>query len=540
VLRAGQFQHVVGGGPLLIDFMVTLSEGPDGAIWAGSYGKGLWRIEGNERRQYTTMDGLSSDQIRSIYPDAEGTVWIGTFGGGLNALRGGRFVHYMARDGLLSDNIGKVFDDGVSLWLSTTRGICRIPKSQLAEFTAGKRAKLEPENYGVEDGLRSAQCAPAYPDSGGGTRTTDGRLWFTTGRGLAVLEAATRKASTLAPMAQLVSMTANGEPVDLGHPARLAPESERLQIRYTGIHLGAPERVRYFYKLEGLDPNWVAAGAQRVIDFNSLRHRRYRFHVRAELPGGLGSEQSYDFEMLPQFWETAWFRTLCVVAALATAWAMYQLRLRQIRLRFGLVLQERARLAREIHDTLAQGFVGISSQLDAVAMCMPADAVPARGYLEMAQRMARHSLTEARRSVMDLRASVLEGQDLATAIESGIRLLTAGSGIEVTVAVTGPETKLPEEMEQHLLRIAQEAVTNALKHAGASQIGVALQMEGRTLRLRIRDNGRGFDQQDVFSPCGGHFGVIGMRERAERLGGGLRLASNPGEGTEVEVTVPLP
>ena len=116
----------------LIDFVVTLSEGQDGAIWAGTYGKGLWRVKGDQRIRYTTADGLSSDQIRSLYQDAQGTLWIGTFGGGLNALRDGKFFHYEARDGLLSDNIGKVFDDGESLWLSTTRGICRIAKSELA------------------------------------------------------------------------------------------------------------------------------------------------------------------------------------------------------------------------------------------------------------------------------------------------------------------------------------------------------------------------------------------------------------------------
>ena len=570
VVRGRQFQNVVAGGPLLIDFMVTLSEGRDGAIWAGTYGKGLWRVKGNERRQYTTADGLSSDQIRSLYQDAQGTLWIATFGGGLNALRDGRFVHYAARDGLLSDNIGTVSDDGESLWLSTTRGICRIAKSQLAEFSARKRSRLEPQNYGVDDGLRSAQCAPAFPTAGGGVRTADGRLWFTTGRGLAVLNPDARKLAALPPVAHVVQMTANGEPVDLRRAARLAPGNERLQIRYTGIHLSAPERVRYFYRLDGLDKDWVAAGGRRVIDFNSLRQGHYRFNVRAELPGGPSSQQSYEFEMLPQFWETAWFRTFCVAVLVAGAWAVYQLRLRQIRSRFGLVLEERARLAREIHDTLAQGFVGISSQLDAVAMCLPevttpevttpgdptpgvttpgvttpgghttGDTATARSYLDMARRMARHSLTEARRSVMDLRASALEGQSLAAAIESGARLWTAGSGVELDVEVMGPGTKLPEEMEQHLLRIAQEAVTNALKHAGASRIGVKLHLEARQIHLRITDNGRGFDRQDVFLSRSGHFGVIGMRERAERLGGELRLDSNPGEGTEVEVTVPLP
>ncbi|HXB75591.1 MAG TPA: two-component regulator propeller domain-containing protein [Candidatus Acidoferrales bacterium] len=541
VLRGNEYRDVVPGGPLLIEFMASLCEGRDGALWAGTYGKGLWRIKGAEQRLFTTADGLSSDEIRSLYEDPEGTLWIATFGGGLNAWRDGRFFHYTAKDGLPSDNVAQVSDDGPSLWLSTTRGISRISKRQLRDFSERRRTLLEPENYGVEDGLRSAQCAPGYPKAGGGTRTADGRLWFTTGRGLAVLDPGARKQTPLAPAVQVVDMTANGDPVDLARPARLEPSSERLQIRYTGIYLGAPERVQYSYRLDGLDKNWVAAGNRRVIDYNTLSHGPYRFTVRALLPGGPASEQSYAFEVLPHIYETAWFRLLCAVLVAAAAWAVYGLRLRQIRYRFSLVLDERARLAREIHDTLAQGFVGISSQLDAVAMCMPDEKSPARKYLDLARRMARHSLTEARRSVMDLRASALEGQDLIAAIESGTRMWTAGSGVRVEVVVdAGTPGELPEEMEQHLLRIAQEAVTNVLKHAEASQIWVKLHAEARKLYLRIADDGRGFEQADVFQSRGGHFGLIGMRERAERLGGELHLSSHPGEGTEVEVMVPLP
>jgi signal transduction histidine kinase/streptogramin lyase len=539
-LRGTQYRIVVPGGPLLPAAMVTLGKGSDGAIWAGSYGRGLWRIKDGDKRQFTTADGLSSDQIRSIYQDPDGTLWIGTFGGGLDAMRDGKILKFTADDGLLSDNIADIADDGDSLWLSTTRGICRIAKRQLLEFAEGKRRRLDPINYGVEDGLRSAQCSPSYPTGSGGTRTTDGRIWFTTSRGLAVFDPKARQRKSLPPLVQVVDMTAGGHEVDLSKPVRLPRENERIQIRYTAIHLSAPEQVQYWYRLDGLDTDWVRAGSRRLINYNSLQHGTYRFRVRAQMPAGPPSEQSYSFELLPWFYETTWFRLLCAAVLAASAWAIYQLRLRQIQSRFALVLDERARLAREIHDTLAQGFVGISSQLDAVAMCMHDERSPARKYLEMARRMARHSLTEARRSVMDLRASMLEGQDLASALESGMRVWTQGSGVDVDVAVTGPLHPLPEEFEQHLLRIAQEAVTNVLKHAGARNIWIKLHTEARKLYLRIVDNGHGFEQQDAFSSVGGHFGLIGMRERAERLGGELHLASHPGEGTEVEVTVPLP
>jgi signal transduction histidine kinase/ligand-binding sensor domain-containing protein len=539
-LEGNQLQMMVPGGPLLTSAFVALSEGRDGTIWAGTYGKGLWRLHGTEKRQFTTADGLSSDQIRSLYQDRDGTLWIATFDGGLNAYRDGKFTVFTAKDGLLSDNISSVADDGESLWLSTTRGICRISKRQLHDFAQHKIKVLEPINYGVEDGLRSAQCAPGYPIPGGVRRTSDGRLWFPTTRGLAVFDPRARSHSAQPPVVHLVDVLADGQGVDFSRPARLAPGNQRIQFRYTAIHLSAPDRVQYWRRLEGFDKDWVRAGIRRVMNYNNLPHGHYRFLVKAELPGGPSTIKAYAFELLPAFYETAWFRALGVMAVMLAGWAIYQLRLRHIRYRFSLVLEERARLAREIHDTLAQGFVGISSQLDAVAMAMPKEHGQARQILDLARKMARHSLTEARRSVMDLRASVLEGRDLAAALNSGAQMWVAGSGVQVEVDVSGVGNPLPANMEQHLLRIAQEAVTNVLKHSGASKIWVKLHLEARKLYLRIADNGHGFEQQDAFASLGGHFGLIGMRERAERLGGELRLASHPGEGTEVEVMVPLP
>jgi signal transduction histidine kinase/streptogramin lyase len=539
-LRGNQLHNVISGPPQINEAVVTLCEGSGGVLWAGTYGKGLWRVDGDSLKLYTTADGLSSDQIRSLYQDSDGTLWIATNGGGLDSFRDGRFWRFTEKDGLLSDNIAKIEDDGESLWLATTRGICRVLKQQLKDFAEGRRKTLDTLTYGVEDGLRSAQCSPAYPVASGGNRMADGRLWFTTSRGLAVFDPKARRRFRYTPAAHLAEMTVDGKPVDLTSAAKLQPGSLRIEFHYTAIHLSAPELVAYSYKLDGLDQDWVKAGGRRVKDYNSLGHGEYRFHVRAGLPGGPASEESYAFVVLPHLYETASFLAGCGFMLLVSGWAAYRMRLRQIRSRFAAVLEERARLAREIHDTLAQGFVGISSQLDAVAMCMPDDSPPARKYLDMARRMARHSLTEARRSVMDLRASVLEGQDLAAALESGMRIWTAGAGIDVKVEVSGPQSPLPEEMEQQLLRIAQEAVANIVKHAGATSIWIKLHTEAKRLFLRVVDNGRGFEQGMAFSSQDGHFGLIGMRERAERLGGELKLASHPGEGTQVEVIAPLP
>ncbi len=278
---------------------------------------------------------------------------------------------------------------------------------------------------------------------------------------------------------------------------------------------------------------------RRTVTYNNLGRGNYRFRVRAQAPDGISNEASYEFELLPHYYESSWFRSLCAALAAMIAWMMYQLRMRHVRSHLAAVLQERLKLAREIHDTLAQAFVGISAQLDALETCLPENLRPAHIYLELARRMSQHSLTEARRSVMDLRSAALNNQDLSAALQCGARNWTQGSAVDVEVDVRGDVRTLSEDVEHNLLRIAQEAVTNALKHAHPSKITVRLLGNDRNLTLRVSDNGCGFEPEDAFVGMGGHFGLIGIRERAERIGGELRLESQPGRGTQVEVSVPL-
>ena len=539
-LRGDEFRTVIpAASPVMTDSaFVRLAEGTDGSLWAGTVQGGLWRVGPDTNRLYTMADGLSSDQIRSLYSDPDGTLWIGTLDGGLNAFRDEHFQHFTARDGLLSDNVSNVLDDGRELWLSTTRGICRVSKTQLWDFAAHRVKRLDTVDYGLADGLRSAQ-SPA--DVGGrASRLSDGSLWFPTARGIAVYAPKPRVRAKVAPPLYVVEMTADGRRIDGLTRPLIPPGLGRVEIRYSAIYLSAPERVRYSYKLDGLDSDWVDAGSRRAVTYTNLDHGQYRFRVRAELPDGPRAEASYGFELLPHYYESGWFRLLCAVLAVILSWMLYRLRIRQIRSRFGAILKERLRLAREIHDTLAQAFVGISAQLDAVETCVPEDLRPAHIYLDLARRMAQHSMTEARRSVMDLRSTALNNQDLSAALKSGAHHWTAGSKVDLEVEVVGQLRSLPEDVEQNLLRIAQEAVTNALKHAGASRITVRLQREANGLKLKVADNGCGFELEDAFVGMGGHFGLIGIRERAERIGGELRLDSHPGQGTEVEVTVPLP
>jgi ligand-binding sensor domain-containing protein/two-component sensor histidine kinase len=543
------WRGVIQGHASASDFVLTLTMGQDGALWAGTMSNGLWQITDGKThavrpRLFTPADGAQSNQIRSLYQDPAGTLWIATAGGGLSAFRAGVFRRYTARDGLLSDNISHVQDDGLGrLWLSTTRGISSVSIQQLRDFSAGKIGRLTPDNYGVSDGLRSAQCAPSFPAGGGSARTPDGRLWFTTARGLASIDprdpAQDAARSAAPPVLHISEMEVDGRPVGLDRAARLAPGAARIQFRYAGIHLSSPERLRYSYELAGLDRVWIPAGSRRVAEYSHLPHGRYRFLVRSEVPGGGASQSEFAFQVLPRFFETPWFLALCALSVVCGAYGMHRLRLKRIHSRFALVFEERSRLAREIHDTLAQGFVGISHQLDALAIKLGGDLDIAREHLNLARKMARHSLTEARRSVMDLRTSDLEGRDLSTALGTSARLWAAGSAVQVRVETSGSRRELSSDLEQNILRIAQEAVANSLKHAHAQTIWIDLSIEASLLQLRVKDDGQGFEPPDGFSLAGGHFGLLGMQERAERLGGKLALASQPGSGTEVEVTVPL-
>ncbi len=538
VLNGGRFQSVIAGGVQPDASLYSLAEGSDGSLWAGSYRKGLWRIQGDQKRLYTVADGLGSNQIHALYADADGALWVGTFGGGLSVLRNGRFVTYTAKDGLLSDNISNILDDGASLWLMTTRGICRVAKQELRDFANHRVSALHPSNYGIEDGLRSAHGPAAI--SGGGDRHADGSLWFVTSGGLAVYEPGRSSRVSAMPPVHVVELAAEGRPLDASKSPRIPPGSGRLQLRFAAIHLSAPEAVAYFYKLDGLDSEWISAGSRREVNYNNLRHGHYRFEVKAELPGTPPSESWFEFDVLPHVYETGWFRALAALMAMGLGWIAYRVRVGQIRSRFSAVVKERARLAREIHDTLAQAFVGIASQLDVVEMKLPDGAVEAKGSLDLARRMAQHSLTEARRSVLDLRTAALDDQDLSTALKSGAAMWAAGSGLDVRVEVEGDAITVPPDVSHQVLRIAQEAFNNVLKHSGASSVAVNLGIHARRLDLQVVDNGCGFEPANAFTSANGHFGLMGMRERAERVNGELHLESHPGRGTEVHIVVPLP
>jgi signal transduction histidine kinase/ligand-binding sensor domain-containing protein len=518
---------------------VALAKGSNDDIWAGTNAAGLFRIPRDGRAEhFTKAEGLSSNRIRTLLWDDHNVLWIGTFGGGLVRFDGKSFHSFTVRDGLPSDNVAHINSDGEgNFWLSTTRGIARVSVADLESAATGHLHGLSVTVYGPDDGLQSLEAGPKIPVAAGGTRTPDGRIWFITGMSIAATDPALPDPQPLLLGASLLEVSAGGKTLDASHEARIEAGTGPIQLRFTALHLRAPQSVRYEYQLQGLDSDWSAPTSQRSITYNVLPHGTYRFRVRALLGGQRSSEASFAFLILPRFYETAWFLWLCIGSALAVAWLAYQWRQRQIHARFALIIAERTRLAREIHDTLAQGFFGISSQLEALSLRLD-DPVALRRELNLARRMARHSLAEARRSVTDLRNAALEDLTLSDALASSARQWTEGSPVEVKLRL-GKTMGLRPDVEQNLLRIAQEAVANAMKHARPSSIGIDLDLESENLKLRVRDDGCGFDASRSLNDAEGHFGLIGMQERARMIGGMFQVSSNPGQGTTIEVTVPV-
>ena len=538
-LKDGEFTTYTTRDGLTSDFVGTVYEDAAGDLWVGTLG-GLSKLAGGRFTSYTAKDGLPESAVISIHGDAEGRLWVGTNGGGLGLLDGGKFYSFTSRDGLPNDTVYRILEDARGrLWMSCKKGIFSITKTELLEFAARKSGTLSPTLYGTADGMPTRECSGGGHPSG--WRGRDGRLWFTTIKGVAMIDPERVAHNTQPPPVRIEQVRVDGELVPAAGRPELGPGSSRFDFHYAGLSFVAPEKVRYRYKLEGFDKDWVDGGDRRVAYYTNLGPGEYRFLVAAGNNDGVWSQTpaSFDFRLKPHFYRTYWFYALCALGLALLVWQLYALRLRQVRARFDAVLAERNRIAREIHDNLAQEILGVSVQLEIVARLMNVSAETARTHLDRARLLVRGSIAEARRYVWDLRSQSLDDRDLPAALAETVRRLAAESDVQTQFEVSGTFRPLSRQVENNLLRIAQEAVNNAVRHARARFIYVSLFFDASGVRLSVRDDGRGFDPGEQAGGRNGHFGIVGMRERAEEMGGALVIESEPERGSEVSVAVPV-
>jgi signal transduction histidine kinase/streptogramin lyase len=511
------------------DFVGAICDSQDGGIWIGTLG-GLSLFRNGQFKNFTVHDGMTSDVVTSVYEDAQGTLWAGTLGGGLNRLKEGKITGYTTRAGLIDDVVYDVMeDDKNNLWLSTTRGIVRLGKQEIDRFDP-KRGPLQSVTYGTADGLATREC------SGGGHpagwRGNDGKLWFSTVKGVALVDPDKIKINEHPPLVVIEEVLVDDRPAD--NQAKLAPGTRRVEFHYAGLSFAAPEEVAYRYRLDGFDKDWRDGGTQRIASYTNIPAGPYTFRVVARNSDGVWNEAgaSFDFSIKPHFYQSYWFYALAAATLGLAVWGWYRQRLRRVEDRFAAVLAERNRIAREIHDTLAQGFAGTSVQLELVSKMLASMPEEARRHLDQARMQVRESLADARRSVWELRSPALDQQDLPKALTESAERLTANLPIAAEVRVSGAYRRLDSELENNILRICQEAITNAIKHAEAHRIGIDLSYDQKRVRLSVRDDGQGL-RRDAEPAETGHFGLVGMRERAEQAGGQLAVNDAPGGGTEV-------
>jgi signal transduction histidine kinase len=370
-------------------------------------------------------------------------------------------------------------------------------------------------------------------------RSRDGSLWFVIGGNLTVVDPRqlAREQQHGEGPAQIVGATIDDRTMATAGPGTLAAGTRKVQIDYTALRLTSPRQTRFRYRLDGFDRDWVDAGGRRQAYYTNLAPGQYVFRVQANDRAGAWSapEAQWAFALQPAFTQTMWFYAFCGLGALLLAWGASHTRAWILNRQFAATLAERTRLSREIHDTMLQSLVGIALQVQAIArQCGPEAAEP-QSQLVALRRQVEQYVREARQAVLNLRSPMLEAGSLASALaEIGRRTVDARTRFDVSAAPIEP---LPAAIEEELLRIGQEAITNAARHAGAAAINVTLQQDADSVRLHVSDDGRGFDVDGLWSAASGHYGLTGMQERAARAGGKLTVTSSS-NGTQVEAIVP--
>ncbi len=513
----------------------TMAGGGTGPLYLANLTQGLGVLESGQVRWLGRAEGLGSSGVQSLYLDGEGFLWLGTVNG-LRRYRDGDFQTFGDPANALLLDIHTILEDTHhQMWFSTSQGVLRVSRRALFK-SLGEAGPLSAMVFDHRDGMPSRETRGGSQPAAWLTR--EGNLFFSTNRGLAHMKQ--RGETPAGPPLRLHILKAESDGTVLPEtvPLQVPPGTHRFEVSYAGTSLTRPEKVRYRYRLEGWEHTWNEVGDRRFSAYSNLPSGSYRFVLQAWRLGEEGphQERSIAVHVQPFVYQRPVFWVLCGLGAAAFAWWLLRLRLQQLESR-SAVLAERNRMAREIHDHLAQGFTGVLLQLEAAEAKlsrMEGDPTPVLTRLDHARNLAVASLQDARRSVMALSPRKPEGADLLGALRLLADRLLAGTDIQVELAQTGEPRPLRNRLEEELLRMAQEMLTNSLRHGKARWVRVVLQFEGRQVRLSIEDDGQGFDP----SASAAGYGMRSIRESIKQLRGNLDIDSLPGFGSRITITLP--
>jgi signal transduction histidine kinase/ligand-binding sensor domain-containing protein len=517
---------------------------PQSGIWLGLVNGNLARYRSGQLTTFT-FENHPVSRVNAITVAPDGSI-LGATAFGLIAWKNGKQQIMTERNGLPCNDLNALISDNDgNQWLYAQCGLVEIPKSEMSRWQENPESRLKLRVFDALDGVQ-----PGFGNFTNSTKTLDGRLWFANGNAVQVIDPTHIGGNTLPPPVHVTSIVADHKAYPLESGVRLPVLTRDLEIDYTALSYAAPQKVLFRYRLDGRDVSWQEPGTRRQAFYNDLRPGRYRFRVVACNSDGLWNETgaSLDFSVPPAFYQTTWFLAACGAAFLLILWATYQLRVRQLQRQYAIGLEaqvnERLRIARELHDTLLQSFQGVAFQLQAVRRLILRKADNADEVLDDAIFATEEAIREGRSAIRDLRPEPAAQRNLSELLDAaGRELSTAhelnGQAPSYRVLVEGKQQRLSPILQDEVYRISREVIRNAFAHAAANHIEVEIRYDPDELRLRVRDDGKGIDPKvlEAGGPSG-HFGIPGMRERAQRIGARLDFWSEMGAGAEVELTVP--
>ena len=545
-VREGPYLEHVEDGKLVdpvtspqISTAYAFAANPQGGLILGLVNGDLVFYQQGNQQIIPTNEIGNTRQIRDLLVEPDGSVW-GTTVDELARWKDGQRKNLTPRNGLPCDGIfALVHDASGAIWLYTRCGLVRIAKSELERWWQAPdtivHVTVVDELSGAHPGLTGLK-----PQA---SRTPDGRLWFVNGHILQMFDPHDTKRNTLPPPVHVEEVVADRNTYVANAEVRLPPLTRDIEIDYTGLSFVAPRKVSFRYMLEGRDHGWQDPGTRRQAYYSDLAPGSYRFKVIACNNDGVWNETGAElvFTILPTFYQTWWFRLLYITACIAAATLLYLYRLKlvteRIQARLGARLEERERIARELHDTLLQGFQGLVLRFQAVLNVLPKEG-PARAMVEKTLDRADEVLLEGRERVQELRVQGTPDNELSENLARYGAELAQDHTARFTLSIVGTAQAIDPIVNNEAFRIAREAMTNAFSHSKGTEIEVELIYDPSRLSLRVRDDGAGIPDEILAKGRSGHWGLSGMRERAEKIGAHVYLWSRPGSGTEVDLTIP--
>lgn len=530
-----------------VDFIL---EAKNGALWFGTQ-QGISKLENEKFTNYSIKDGLAGNRIRTIYEDSDRTLWVGTYGNGLSRFKDGKFFNYSSNEGLYHNSVFQIFEDkNENFWIGGNQGIYRVAKRELNDFADRKIKHINSVGYGKEDGMPSVEVNGGWQPAG--MIASDGKLWFPTMGGITIIDPNNIKTNPNVPNALIEEVTIEREPTEFRDGLTVGVGKDDVEIHYTAPSFIKPKQIRFKYKMEGINEDWIEAGTRRTAYYSYLPPGDYTFRLLVANSDGVWNEKetTLQIRVLAPFYRTNWFYASVILGIIGIAFLLHRYRVAQFEKRNELQVafsrqlitlqeDERKRIAAGLHDGLSHQLI-IIKNWSAIALQMLKSGRKVEEQLEEISETSLQALNEVREITNDLRPHKIDNLGLTDTIKSMVKKAKSASGINFELEADAIDHLLNKEDEVIFYRIIQECINNVIKHSEAKNAFVSIKNGSNTIKVRISDDGKGFIQKDKsIAKIKSGFGLTGIVERIKMLGGKQTINSELGKGTTIDIKIEL-